>query len=152
MARQPAPIRAQRRRPSPWPTRSGHRLVNRPLHGLPGPLFVVIALDSVRNLVRLFQPFLEDLARLLGFEMDEWHGPVVDRLVELAVDVIVVEADSGRVDARVGVVYAIQSSPVDGAQTHRAGLATGVHLAALQVEGAELAAGRADGDHLGMGG
>src|ERR1700741_1133237 len=40
--------------------------------------------NSARNLIRLFQTFPEDLARLHGFEMDERHGPATDRLVELA--------------------------------------------------------------------
>src|SRR5215470_18992554 len=105
--------------------------------------------DSVRNLVRFFQPFPEDLPRLLGLKMDERHGTAIDRLVDLAVDVIVVEADRGGVDARVGVVDAIQASPIDGAETHRAWLAARVHLTTLQVEGVELAAGCADSHHLG---
>src|SRR5882724_3165345 len=132
------PLRPSPREPSPaWPPRAFDRYRY---------------VDSVRNLVRLFQPFLEDLPCLGRAQLDERHCPAVDRLVELAIDVVVVETDGGGVAARVGVVDAIQPRPVDGAQTHRAGLAAGVHLAALQAEGTQLAAGRADGHHLGMGG
>src|SRR5215510_10364001 len=93
-------MRSSLREPSPaWPPRA---FVDRRYR------------DSVRNLVRFFQPFPEDLARLLGLEMDERHRPAVDRLVEFAIDVIVVEADGRGVDARVGVVDAIKPRPVDG--------------------------------------
>src|SRR6185312_4546421 len=126
------PLRPSPRAPSPaWPPRAFDR------YGY---------VDSVRNLVGLFQPFLEDLPCLRRAEPDEGHGPAVDRLVEFAVDVVVVEADGGGVAARVGVIDAIQPRPVDGAQAHRTGLATRIHLAALQAKGAERAAGGADGD------
>src|SRR5262245_25206306 len=82
-------IRSSPCEPSPaWPPRA----------------FVRCRSDSVRNLVRFFQPFPEDAPGLLGLQMDEGHGATVDRLVELAIDVIVVEADGGRVDARIGIV------------------------------------------------
>src|SRR5215813_564109 len=135
-----AAIRSSPCEPSPaWPPR-----------GLPGPLFILVAFDSVRNLVRLFQPFLEYAPGLVGLLMDERHGPAIDRLAELAVDVIVVEPDGGRIAAGVGVVDTIEPRPVDRAQAHRAGFAARIHLATLQAERAEPAAGCADCDHLRM--
>ena len=43
-----------------------------------------------------------------------------------------------------------RTRPVDRAQAHRARLATGVDLAALELEGPERGTGAANGDHLGV--
>src|SRR5882672_11371939 len=72
------PLRPSPREPSPaWPPRAFGR------YGY---------VDSVRNLVRLFQPFPKDPPRLFRCQLDERHRPPIDRLVELAIDVVVVEA------------------------------------------------------------
>ena len=65
-------------------------------------------------------------------------------------DFVVREANGRGIGGRAGVVVAIEASPVDGGQAHRTGLATGEEFAACQVERAQVRAGVADGDDLGM--
>lgn len=71
---------------------------------------------------------------------------------DFAVDEAIVEAGGRGLLLGVGEVDAIEASPVDGAETHGAGLATGVEFGAGELEGVEVAAGFADGEDFGVGG
>lgn len=69
---------------------------------------------------------------------------------QLLIDQAVVEARVGGIGARGGVHDARGPRPVQRAQAHGAGLAAGVHRAAVQLEGIELGTRRTDRHHLGM--
>ena len=71
---------------------------------------------------------------------------------QLAVEKGIVEGDAGRVGAGVAEPDAVDASPVNRGQTHRAGLAAGVDFTSLQTKNAERLAGGADGAHFGVGG
>ena len=71
---------------------------------------------------------------------------------DLVVDESVVEADRGRLVARVGVDDPGETRPIGGGEAHRAGLAARIEHRALEREGVDRAAGAADRDHLGMSG
>src|SRR5262245_46161290 len=68
-----------------------------------------------------------------------------------AIDEFVVEADRRRLLAGVRVVERAEARPVDGAEAHRARLATRIDLAVRQMESAESHTGAADGDDFRVG-
>ena len=70
----------------------------------------------------------------------------------LVVEEGVVEAGGGGIGGGVAVEDGVAARPVERGEAHGAGLATGVDLAAGELEGAERRAGGADGDDLGVGG
>ena len=69
----------------------------------------------------------------------------------LAVDEVVVEVDGGSIVTVVGIINGVEVCPINGTQTHRAGLARGVYHAAFKTESAQLACGLAYAVYLGMG-
>ena len=128
--------------------------VGRWLDGPPGRLGRLLPPPPGRwlvlNLIGLRLPLLE--SGLGGVAEQRLHRdrarPRAQR--DLPVNEIVVEADVRRITAGVAVVGLRNARPIDRGQAHRAGLAAGVELAVGQLEGAQAAAGLADGRHLGM--
>src|SRR5450631_1265989 len=63
---------------------------------------------------------------------------------------VVTESDRRGIVAIVGEVDPVQPSPVDGAETHWAGFATGVDFAAGQIECLQCLTGEPDRHYLGV--
>lgn len=106
----------------------------------------------VGDLVGLVSPGAECGERFVAHQLRRGDAATrVDRL-NFAVDEGVVETDSGGVVGRIGVIETRETSPIDGAKTHGAGLTGGVELAVLQFERCEFGAGAANGEDLGVSG
>lgn len=72
--------------------------------------------------------------------------------VDLFVNERVVETRFRGFVAGIRIKDPVGSRPVDGAEAHGAGFAAGVDVTAGELEGAQAAAGIANGDHFGVGG
>lgn len=101
-----------------------------PGHGLPGP---------------------EHGLRLFPAAMFHGIAALCWRQWQFRVDEAVVKTGVRRILPRGRVHNARGPCPVDGAQAHGAGLAAGVHRAAVQLEGIELGTRRTDRHHFRMG-
>lgn len=106
---------------------------------------------SIRNAIRLLHPGPEGFSGFLLQILDHGDGAAGRRQGEFLVQPTVVEARRRSILARGGIVDPLQPSPVDGGKAHRAGLGTGVDLAARQREGVQVGTSIPDGDDLGVG-
>src|SRR5262249_7266803 len=107
-------------------------------------------MGSVPNLIGLRQPRVENAPGLVTRQTHERQRAFAYPGLNFAVDRRIVEADCGRVGARVGVIDAVDPGPIDGAETHGTRLAARIDVAALEAEGADGPAGFADRHDLGM--
>src|SRR5260370_32752230 len=107
---------------------------------------------SIPNLVRFGGPLREGKMRLPRAQQHTRNLARGWRQRHFAIDELIVEADCRCLLAGVRVIERAESGPIDGAQAHRARLATRIDLAIRQMESAGLRAGATDGDDFGVGG
>src|SRR5882672_9009721 len=126
--------------------------------GMVKPLLLVILFtllippSSVGDFVRLGLPLDEGGQRLFTEKLAGGQFPLVEGQGNLTIKKLIVEPGSGGVLPGGGEEKSIDASPVDGAQAHRAWLATGVKLAAIEPKRGQFPAGLADGHDFCMGG
>src|ERR1700722_19320223 len=104
----------------------------------------------IADLVGLALPGLESGVRFLGQEAGHRQAPPLYRERDLAIDEIIIEADTRRIGAAVGVIDPIEPRPIDRREAHGAGLAARIDLAAGEAEIPLGGAGSAYGADLGM--
>ena len=85
----------------------------------------------------------------LGFVVEDLlHGnaPVVVRSAKFAVDEGIVKTSGCGLGRRGCIENSRRTRPIDGAKTHRTGLASGKELAVIELEGFKALAGFTNGD------
>jgi len=104
----------------------------------------------VGNLVRVFFPGPQRGERLFLHHLNHRNRALGKGLRKFLVDERVVETNLGSVGGNIAVVNASQAGPVDRAKTHWTGLAGGIDLAIMKVEGVEFGACFSDGNQFGV--
>ena len=105
----------------------------------------------VLRLVGFLSPHAEHGEGFVAQQGNDGGGAVGHRLLQFAVDKVVIEVNIGSILAVVGIVDAVETGPVDGSETHGARLAGGVNFVATEIESAQFATSFTDACHFGMG-
>lgn len=112
--------------------------------------FVKGGIGSVRSFLGGLDPGSQAGPGLVAQKLGGGNGALGSVLAEFLIEDGVIEAGARGVRGAATKVNRVNARPVDGRKTHRAGLATGVELAAVKREGAEGLAGGANGVHFGV--
>ena len=110
------------------------------------------AINLIFSLACQFRPDAETGQRLVAQQLRHGQLAVGQGSVQLLVNELVVEADGGGIGLGIAVENPARPGPLNGPQAHGAGFATSVEVAAIELEGAQLLAGFADGIDFGVAG
>lgn len=83
--------------------------------------------------------------------MGGWDGAIGDFFAEFFVEECIVETGTGGICGATAKVDGVDTSPIDGGEAERAGLAAGVKLASVKRKGIQGPTRGADGIYLGVG-
>src|SRR5882757_6615730 len=105
---------------------------------------------SVLSLIRLLLPSRKNCQRLFAHELSHRNTARFRRASQLFVNERIVKACVRSIGGNSSIKNARRTGPVNGAQAHRTGLASGVKLAVSKLKCAERPAGRAYRDDFRM--